>query len=342
MKRWIRGGLPTAVVAACILSPACGNGSPPDSEQGARDAGSSEAAAGTALPEGAQTLSLLGEALFPPELDDDVRIPRERQLEEALAALEADPEGADAIIWAGRRYAYLGEYRQAIQVFSLGIDLHPEDARMYRHRGHRYITLREFDNAIADFGRAAELIRGQPDEVEPDGQPNALGIPTSSLHFNIWYHYGLAHYLKGEFDEAADKYRECMAVSVHPDSRVATAHWWYMALRRMGADADAAGLVAGLDLDALAGEVIESGGYLELLRLYAGEWERGGAPALDPETLEGATMGYGIGNYNLYNGDEDGARGIFQGVVEARAQWAAFGYIAAEADLARMTGAGGD
>ena len=55
------------------------------------------------------------------------------------------------------------------------------------------MTVRELDNAIADFERATELTEGQPDEVDPDGLPNALGIPTSTLQFNIWYHLALAH-----------------------------------------------------------------------------------------------------------------------------------------------------
>ena len=289
-----------------------------------------------ALPPGAQAISLLGEPLYPPEVPDEVRARQQEQLDEALGALEVDPEGADALIWVGRRYAYLGEYRKAMDVFSRGIELHPDDPRFYRHRGHRHLTLREFDEAIADFDRAAELIQGGQDEIEPDGQPNALGIPTSTLHFNIWYHFGLAHYLKGEFDQAAERYRRCMDASDHPDSKVATAHWWYMSLRRAGRDEEAASLVQGLDLDALAPEVIESGSYLELLRLYATGGEVEGAP--DPASLEGATQRYGIGNWKLYNGDRAGAREVFETIVGARNQWGAFGYIAAEADLARMGG----
>lgn len=288
----------------------------------------------TPLPPGAQAWSFLGEPLHPPELSEETRAERQRQLDEALTDLEADPNGADPLIWVGRRYAYLGEYRKAIEVYTRGIQAHPEDARLYRHRGHRHITVRELDRALSDFRRAAELIEGTEDEVEPDGQPNALGIPTSTLHFNIWYHYGLAHYLKGEFDQAIDRYRQCMAVSVHPDSRIATAHWLYMSLRRGGREEEARALIQGLDLEALAEGVIESGSYLELLRLYAaGE---GGDAAPDPGSLEGATLGYGIGNWRLYNGDASGALETFRTILAARDQWAAFGYIAAEADLARL------
>jgi len=285
------------------------------------------------LPPGAETLSLLGQPLFPPELSPEALADREEDLRDALEALERDPADADALIWAGRRYAYLGAYRKAIEIFTLGIESHPRDPRFYRHRGHRFITLREFDRAIADFERGAELIQGSEDEIEPDGQPNALGIPTSTLHFNIWYHYGLAHYLKGEFEEAIDRYRACMAVSRHPDSQVATAHWLYMSLRRAGREEEARALISGMDLEALAGGIIESGPYLGLLRLYAAEEGEGEAP--DPGSLEGATMGYGVGNRMLYSGDVEGALEAFRAIAAARDQWAAFGYIAAEADLAR-------
>lgn len=288
------------------------------------------------LPDAAQTVSFLGDTLYTPERPPEVLAAQEEQLRDALEDLEAHPRDADALIWVGRRYAYLGEYRHAIDAFTRGLQLHPDDPRFLRHRGHRFITVREPDLAIADFRTAAEIIEGTADQVEPDGQPNALGIPTSTLHFNIWYHYGLAHYIKGEFAEAAEIYRRCMGVSEHADSRVATAHWWYMTLRRLGRDEEARELIQGLDLETLAEEIIESGGYLELLRLYAGEVEETEMAGTGRRSLEGATTGYGYGNWLLYNGDTEGAREVFQAIVDARDQWAAFGYIAAEAELARM------
>ncbi|MFC1660865.1 tetratricopeptide repeat protein [Gemmatimonadota bacterium] len=293
-------------------------------------------ASDTGLPGGAQAISLRGDTLFAPEAEEAVQTQRRLELEEALADLEAEPESAEALIWAGRRYAYLGEYRQAIELFTEGAERFPSDARFLRHRGHRFITVRELDHAIGDFSRAAELTRGQPDEIEPDGQPNARGIPTSTLQFNIWYHYGLAHYLKGEFEEALEKYRECMAVSKNQDSRVATAHWLYMTLRRLGREDEALEVVESIDFGE---EVIESGSYLDLLRLYAGGLDpRESTPGLENASLEGATVGYGVGNWYFYNGDSEAAERTFRQVLEARDQWASFGYIAAEAEVARMEG----
>lgn len=113
----------------------------------------------------------------------------------------------------GRRTAYLGDYRKAIAIFSEGEKKHPQDPRMYRHRGHRFISLRVFDQAITDFEKAAELIKGKPDEIEPNGIANSRGVAMGTLRFNIWYHLGLAYYLKGDMENALRGYENCMDAS---------------------------------------------------------------------------------------------------------------------------------
>ena len=75
----------------------------------------------------------------------------------------------------GRRLGYLWRYQDAIAMFSKGDRAHPNNPKLYRHRGHRYITVRQFDRAIADFEKATTLIKGTPDEIEPDGAPNPTG-----------------------------------------------------------------------------------------------------------------------------------------------------------------------
>src|SRR5687768_10758985 len=175
----------------------------------------------------------------------------EQQLADARAAYQANPNDPDAIILLGRRLAYPGRFKEAIDVFSEGIRKFPNDARFHRHRGHRYITLRRIDLAIKDFKRAASLVKGKPDELEPDGQPNARNIPTSTLQFNIWYHLGLAYYLKGDYERAFRAYREAEKVSTNADMQVATTHWLYMTLRRMRRENEASKTLAAIrdDLD---------------------------------------------------------------------------------------------
>ncbi len=77
----------------------------------------------------------------------------------ALDTYNSNPMNAEFIVWLGRRTAYLGDYKKAIAIYTEGIEKHPEDPRMYRHRGHRYITTRQLDLAIQDFEKAVTLIQ---------------------------------------------------------------------------------------------------------------------------------------------------------------------------------------
>jgi len=283
-------------------------------------------------PRGApEATSLAGKPLYRIELAERAKL--EADLAQAEKDLAGRPGDADAIIWTGRRLGYLWRFQDAIAMFSRGIALHPNDARLYRHRGHRYITTRQFDRAITDFEKAASLIRGKADELEPDGAPNPSGKPRSTLHFNIWYHLGLAHYLKGQHEKALDAYNECMKVSTNDDSITATTDWMWMTLMRLNRKAEAARV---LDRITPKMEILENGSYHRRLLMYKG-LEKPDA-LLDPanaDDLTVATQGYGVGNWYYVTGDGARAREIFERVVAGR-QWNAFGYIAAEADLQRM------
>jgi tetratricopeptide (TPR) repeat protein len=289
----------------------------------------------TAPPGDAEAVSLFGEPLVSPPLPPEVRREREERLAEARAVAASRPDDPDAVIWLGRRTAYLGRYREAIEIFSRGLARHPDDARLYRHRAHRYLTLRRFDQAIADLERAAELVAGRPDEVEPDGLPNARNIPTSTLQSNVWYHLGLARYLTGDLERALAAYRECLDVSGNPDMLVATSHWLYMTLRRLGREEEARAVLAPIRADL---EVIENGAYHRLLLMYRGEVAPGEllAPSGEGDAgLDLATLGYGLGAWHLDHGRRDEAVAAYRQVL-AEGPWAAFGFIAAEADLARL------
>lgn len=282
-----------------------------------------------------EAVSLLGVLLHRPEMSPERLAQLEANYDAAKADYEAAPDNADHIIWLGRRAGYLWRYQEAVAHFSEGIEKHPEDARMYRHRGHRYITLRQFDKAIEDFEEAVELIEGKEDEVEPDGAPNAAGIPTSTLHTNIWYHLGLAYYLKGDFEAALLAYEMCLAASKNNDMHIATADWMYMTLRRLGLQAEADAILNPITEDM---EIIENFAYHRRLMMYKGLSTPESLLAVDAgddRSLNLATQGYGVGNWYFYNDEPEKAKSVFEEVL-AGEYWAAFGYIAAEADLKRI------
>lgn len=292
------------------------------------------AAAAIPWQSGPEAISLLGKPLAPAPQSVEARAALEKSLAAARADYDSDPGNADAIIWLGRRLAYLGRYRDAIATFSEGIRKHPDDPRMYRHRGHRHITVRELDKAVADLSKAAELIAGRPDEVEPDGQPNARNIPTSTLNSNIHYHLALAQYLRGQFEPSLKAWRDCARYSKNPDMLVATTNWLYMTLRRLDRVGEARQALEPITADM---EIIENRSYHRLLMVYK-DIEKADALAasLAEGGLDAVTIAYGLGNWHLYNGRPDQAVAQFRQIVEKNQnQWPAFGYIAAEAELAR-------
>jgi tetratricopeptide (TPR) repeat protein len=280
----------------------------------------------------AEAVSLFGQPLVPAAPAPEQRATLEANLVAARKLFDAHPDDPDAAIWVGRRLAYLGRYREAIAVFSKGIERFPDDARFLRHRGHRFITTRQFDNAENDLARAAALVQGKPDVVEPDGQPNARNLPRSTLQFNIWYHLGLARYLRGDFEPALRAYRECLKVAKNDDARVATSHWLYMTLRRLGRNAEAAKV-----LDAIGPklDIVENGSYERLLAMYKGELTPEALLQQSAAGLDRTTVAYGVGNWHYYNHRQSDAEAVWRTILHGT-QWAAFGSIAAEADLHRL------
>jgi tetratricopeptide (TPR) repeat protein len=278
------------------------------------------------VPDGAQAVSLSGKPLYAAEPSQAVL----DKLAKAKSTYSAQPNDADNIIWYGRRTAYTGDYRGAIEIFSKGIEKFPNDDRMYRHRGHRYISIREFDRAIADLEKASTLIEGKENETEPDGAPNVQNIPVSSRHGNIWYHLGLAYYLKQDWENAFRAYQNGFNSGRNDDNRVSTTHWLYMIKRRMG---DEEGANKVLDVITADMNVIENFSYHHLCLFYKGEMTLQELLGDNEDTPSGASAAYGIANWFYYSGDDEKALQHLEALVET-SSWSAFGVVAAEADLA--------
>jgi tetratricopeptide (TPR) repeat protein len=282
-------------------------------------------------PSGPEGISLLGVPLHPAR-DTAGLIAR------ADAELAADPDNVTRIINAGIARAAARRFNAAIERFTRGIEKHPNEARLYRFRGHRYLSLRRFDEAVRDLEQAVAL---------------------DSTNYDITYHLALAYYLTQRYADAAaviEKcmafaddpkwqaveearvnpiwYRSCMSLKTDDDGRAAMLDWRYRALRRAGEHADARRLARGIR----EGWVVEENApYYRALLFYRGI--RDETSTLDSLSAAGelpfVTGAYGVANWHLMEGDTARARALFEQIVRG-SQWPAFGFIAAEVDLARM------
>ncbi|WP_091736070.1 tetratricopeptide repeat protein [Phenylobacterium immobile] len=278
-----------------------------------------------------EAVGLDGREFFPPPTSPAAKAVLDANLAATTLDFIRAPDDAQRILWLGRRLGYMARFQDAIVVFSRGAEKFPDDARFLRHRGHRYVSTRQFDKAIADFQRAAALMANRPDEEEAVGSASATRSGT--LKFNIYYHMGLAYFLKGDFEQALSAYRECMKYRSDEESLVAISDWTYMTLRRLGRDTEAKAFLKPI----VPGMAIKDNiSYYQRLLMYKGLLKPEQVLAADEtDPVQIATQGYGVGNFYLVKGDTAKATEIFRRVV-AGSEWGAFGFIAAEADLARM------
>jgi tetratricopeptide (TPR) repeat protein len=218
----------TTTLALLVFAGACGPDSAPET-------------APEAPGQDPQAVSLFGEPLFE-QVDTGGVIA-------AVDALLAEaPDDVERVIAAGRERRNFWQYRQAIELYTRAMQLAPGDWRPYRYRGHRYLSLREFDRGVTDLQAAKD---------------------RAPLNFDVSYHLGLAHFLSGDFSAAADEYLRCLALADdpaakaaagedfrscsengdRPESMVAMTEWAVRALLRAGRTAEANELLASVPLD---------------------------------------------------------------------------------------------
>jgi tetratricopeptide (TPR) repeat protein len=252
----------------------------------------------------------------------------------ALADYEKDPDNADNVIWLGRRLAYLGRFRESIGVYTLGLEKHPDDARLLRHRGHRFLSLHLPAQAAQDLGAAAKLLKKWPDDPEPGGFPKRRPGLIASLHFNVWYHLGLAHYVLGDLEAAAKAFKSGNKCADIPDKLIPNTYWLYMIQRQLGDDAGAEKALKPVKEEV---DTIDAEDYRFMLL----KWKNGESheplfeEARKKTPLAVGTLGYGVGCSRLLRGDKKGAVKLWKEVI-AGDNWPSFGYIATEAHLHKL------
>jgi len=227
----------------------------------------------------------------------------------AERALAADPRNVDRIIQLGVAQSGVRQFREAIESFTRGLAIAPEHPLLYRWRGHRYLSVREFDRAMAD------LLRG-----------NRL----DSSNYGIWYHLGIVRYARADFNGAADAFQHAQPRAPDAGELAGATDWLWMSLSRAGRGAEAQAM-----LDRRPDSLPVTNAYSQRLRLYRGQIGPDNVltPA-DTGDVAVATVSYGVGNWYLVRGDTARAREWFERSVKSGG-WPAFGFIMSEVELRR-------
>lgn len=312
------------LILALAAATACGGGR-------TRPNGASEPVEPSRTPE---VVSLLGVPLYAARDTSGIIALADQQL-------AADPRDLTSLINAGIARASARRFNGAIEMFNRALELYPNEARLYRFRGHRKQTLRKFEDALQDL---------------------EFAVAIDSTNFDIYYHLALSHYFMGAYENAIaaiDKcftyaddpkwqaveearvnpiwYRSCMALKHDDDARAAMLDWKYRALRRLGKHNEARRLARGV------GEgwtTQENTPYYRALLFYRGIRDEGST--LDSLRASGdvafVTGASGVAMWHLLEGDTTRARALYDEIL-ATSQWPAFGFIAAEVEVARMRGA---
>jgi tetratricopeptide (TPR) repeat protein len=228
----------------------------------------------------------------------------------AESALARDPRNVDLIIRVGVAQSGARQYREAIETFTRGLALAPDNALLYRWRGHRYLSVREFDRAMEDLTH---------------------GFALDSTMYGILYHLGIVRFARGDFAGAADAFARAQPRAPEAGELAGATDWLWMSLARAERVADANAMLARHP-DSLP----VANAYAQRLRLYRGEIapEAVITPA-DTEDIAVATLSYGLGNWYLVRGDTTQARAWFERSVKSGG-WPAFGFIVSEIELRRL------
>ena len=228
----------------------------------------------------------------------------------AERALAADPSNIQRFIDLGIAQSGARQMQEAVQTFTRALPLAPNDAMLYRWRGHRNLSVRNFDRALADLTR---------------------GYGLDSLNYGILYHLGVLRFVRGDFNAAADAFRRAQPRAPDGGELAGSTDWLWMSLQRAGRASEAAAMLARRP-DSLP----TTAAYAKRLRLYRGELAPDAlfAPS-DTGDVDVATLSFGLGNWYLVKGDTSRARTQFERSIRSGG-WPAFGFIASEAELVRL------
>jgi tetratricopeptide (TPR) repeat protein len=234
--------------------------------------------------------------------------------------LAAAPKNPDLLLKLAQAQISVWQDKEAVETLTRALAISPQNAALYTARGHREVPLRQFMQARADLSRAAEL---DPKNME------------------AYYHLGLAYYFLGEFSPAAGAFHHAVETAPNTDEVINSTNWLYAALRRAGRNEEAAKALEAVPPD-MTNKEAHTKFYLNLVRFFQGRMSE--SDALPPEPppdntdqeveLPFDTVGYGVGNWHLYNGHAAKAQEYFRRVLKGHV-WITWGFVGSETEVMR-------
>ena len=230
----------------------------------------------------------------------------------AEQALAADPRNVDKILALGIAQSVARDFHKAIQTFTRGMKIAPNNPLLYRQRGHRYISIGAFDRALADLTR---------------------GNTLDTTNYDILYHLGVAHFERGEFNKAASAFARAQRWAPNDNELAGASDWLWMSLARANRPADAKNALLMIT-DAL--KITSATAYWQRLKLYRGliTPDQVLTPS-DTAAVQVATLSFGVGNWYLARGDTANAKIWFKKAVDSRG-WPGFAFFASETELRKL------
>lgn len=224
--------------------------------------------------------------------------------------LAAHPRDMQKYIALGTAQAGARQMQEAVQTFTRALAIWPDSAILWRWRGHRNLSVRNFDRAMADLTH---------------------GYGMDSTVYGILYHLGVLRFVRGDFNAAADAFRRAQPLAPDAGELAGSTDWLWMSLMRAGRASEASAMLARRP-DSLQ----TTAAYARRLKMYRGEItpEQLITPA-DTSDIDVATLQYGLGDWYMIHGDTAKARAAFERSVKSGG-WPAFGFIASEEELRRL------
>ena len=188
-------------------------------------------------------------------------VPETADIQAASAAVAANPESGDAWMKKGHALAKVSMMREAEECYAMAISCDPFNWEYYRHRAHRFLSCWRFEDAAADFVIASRL------------NPN---------DWNVFYHLGLSYFLLRDYAKAAKAYARCYELTDAEPELIAVTDWYYMTLKRLGNDEEAAKILARITDHMNPGE---NTAYYARLLMYKGLKKPEELLSTDPEAV---------------------------------------------------------